>query len=189
MRSVKKALRDTLSVLQEMKVPISKKLSKETALTIIEAILKNFQMHYQAMYKNPVHRKGTITQNTLEAIQIGNEYDLQRMLYSLLLPIFPTVRQEVTSDNGYGSMRADLYVDDYDVVVETKCTRDSMSEKKLVDELGADGFHYKASTIFFFVYDKASVIKNPEAFKKVFIRERNTDGKRIRMVIVPPRCL
>ena len=41
----------------------------------------------------------------LKKIQIGNEYDLQRMLYALLVPIFPLIRQEAESDNGYGGMR------------------------------------------------------------------------------------
>ena len=40
-----------------------------------------------------------------------------------------------------------------------------------LEELGADGFHYKADFIYFFVCDKNDIIKNPEAFKKAFERQ------------------
>lgn len=185
--SVRRALRDTISVLQEMGDSINGRPSEDAGIRLIEKVLNNFHMYYQAMYRNPVHKKGTMAQSALKAIEIGNEYDLQRMLYSLLLPIFPTARQEVENDNGYSTMRADLYVDDYDVAIEIKCTRNSMSEKTLIDELGADGFHYKASTIFFFVYDKIHMTKNPAAFQKAFARERNTDGKMVRLVVLQPK--
>lgn len=73
---------------------------------------------------------------------INNEYDLQRMLYSIILPIFPTIRSEAYNDNGYGGMRADTYLEVYSLIIEIKCSRNNMIEKKIVEELGADGFHY-----------------------------------------------
>lgn len=111
------------------------------------------------------------------------------MLYSCLLLFFPTVRQETVNDNGYGGMRTDIYLEDYNLIIETKCTRKNMSEKKLTEELGADGFHYKADVIFFYVYDKEDIIKNPEAFKKAFLRGREKDGKMVRMFILQPIAL
>lgn len=122
----------------------------------------------------------------LKKIQIGNEYDLQRMLYALLVPIFPLIRQEAESDNGYGGMRADLYLEEYDLIIETKCTRASMTEKKLLEELGDDGFHYKAKTVFFFVYDKKNIIKNPDVFKAAFVREQEKNGKNIKVIVLQP---
>ena len=111
----------------------------------------------------------------LDSIQIGNEYDLQRMLYAILRPLFPSIRQEVNSDNGYGGMRADLYLDSCNLIIETKCTRDSMSERQLTEELGADSFHYPADNICFFIWDRSKIIKNPEAFKNKF--EKNLSEK------------
>ncbi len=108
-------------------------------------------MHYRAMYRQSVHKKGTLKAEVLNAVQIGNEYDLQRMLYSILLPIFPTLRQEVYSDNGYGGMRAEI--------------------------------------IYFFVYDKTGIIKNPEAFKQAFAREQEKDGKTVKMFILQAKEL
>lgn len=44
------------------------------------------------MYRNPTYKRGTLRPESLKSIRIGNEYDLQRMMYSLLLPLFPTAR-------------------------------------------------------------------------------------------------
>lgn len=182
--SLKKAIRDTIQFLEEKDSVSEKKLFKQQELLLIEQVLENFYMYYRSMYKNLIHKRGTLTQEALAAIQIGNEYDLQRMLYSILLPIFPGIRQEVYSDNGYGGMRADLYLETFDLIIETKCTHDSMSEKKLAEELGADGFHYNADNIYFFVCDKAGIIKNPEAFKTAFERKLEKDGKTVKAFIM-----
>ncbi len=182
--SLKKSLGDTIEILEENAFIYEDKTCKQKDLLLIEKILGNFYMHYRAMYRNPVHKKGTLAAETLDAIRIGNEYDLQRMLYSLFIPIFPTIRQEVYSDNGYGGMRADLYLDMYNLIIEIKCTRKSMSEKQLIEELGADGFHYCADTIYFFVFDKTQTIKNPEAFKEAFVREPQKGGKTVKVFIL-----
>lgn len=184
--SIRNSLRDTLCFLVERSVVSERELPKEIGLMLIERVLNNFYMYYRAMYKNSTHKKGMLTQEALNSIQIGNEYDLQRMLYSLLLPIFPTIRQEVESDNGYRGMRADIYLEDYNLIIETKCTRDSLNEKRLTEKLGADGFHYKADVIYFFVYDKGMVVKNIEAFKKAFERTQEKDGKSVKMFILQP---
>lgn len=182
--SLKRAIRDTIQFLEEKAFGSEKELFQQEEILLIERVLDNFYMYYRSMYKNPVHKKGTLTQEMLAAIQIGNEYDLQRMLYSVLLPIFPGMRQEVYNDNGYGGMRADIYLEAFDLIIETKCTRDSMSEKKLAEELGADRFHYKADIIYFFVCDKTSIIKNPEAFKTAFERKLKKDGKTVKLFIM-----
>lgn len=182
--SLKKAVKDTILYLDEKTFTSKKDTYARKELLLIERILNNFYMFYRSMYKDPVHKKGTLSQAILADIRIGNEYDLQRMLYSILRPIFPDIRQEVYSDNGYGGMRADIYLENYDLIIETKCTRDSMSEKKLTEELGADGFHYNADYIYFFVCDKAGIIKNPDAFKTAFERDLKKDGKTVKIFIM-----
>lgn len=184
LKSLKKSLNSVIQALEEKSVFLKKGTDVQAELKLIERILSNFYMYYRAMYKESVHKKGTLKEEILNAVCIGNEYDLQRMLYSILLPIFPTVRQEVYSDNGYGGMRADIYLDIYNLVIETKCTRKSMNEKQLLEELGADAFHYNAEIIYFFVYDKIEIIKNPEAFKHAFTREQKKDGKTVKMFIL-----
>lgn len=182
-KSILNAIKDATAFLDSIKSFTGSKISEETALTIVERILKNFYMYYQAMYRDPVHKSGKLVQEILDNIKIDNEYDLQRMIYSILLPIFPTVRQEVNSDNGYGGMRADIYLKEYSLIIETKCTRESMTEKRLLEELGADSFHYKAKTLFIFVFDKKHIIKNPVAFEKAFKRDKEKDGKTVRLFI------
>ncbi len=183
MIALKKSLEDTIQTLNERMIISEKEMDKQGEL-LIERILEHFYKYYQAMYKDPVNKRGTLTLDALNTIQIGNEYDLQRMLYAVLLPVFPTIRQEVYNDNGYGGMRADIYLDLYNLIIETKCTRESMSEKQLIEELGADGFHYRADVIYFFIWDKNRIIKNPEAFKKAFARERKKDGKTVQVFIL-----
>lgn len=41
-------------------------------------MLGNFHLYLRAMYQTPVHGKGTLKQNDLQRIVIGNEYDVQR---------------------------------------------------------------------------------------------------------------
>lgn len=182
--SLKGSLSDTIQILEENAFILEDKTYKQRDLLLIEKIMDNFYLYYHAMYREPVHKRGTLVSETLEAIRIGNEYDLQRMLYSLLIPIFPTIRREVYSDNGYGGMRADLYLDSYNLIIELKCTRKNMSEKQLLEELGADGFHYCADHIYFLVFDETGIIKNPEAFKEAFVREPKKDGKAVKVFVL-----
>ena len=187
--AIKRSLGDTIQALEESLLISEDKMDGQRELMLIEKILENFYMYHRAMYHDPVNRRGTLTPDALNAIQIGNEYDLQRMLYAILLPIFPTIRQEVYHDNGYGGMRADIYLDLYDLIIETKCTRESMSEKQLIEEMGADSFHYRADTVYFFICDKNRVIKNPEAFKKAFAREKKKDGKTVKVFVLQAKDL
>lgn len=184
--SIIKAIKDTVVYLDEINTISEAVIYEAVGIRLIEQILNNFYLYYRSMFQNPLHKKATMSMDELKKIQIGNEYDLQRMLYALLVPIFPLIRQEAESDNGYGGMRADLYLEEYDLIIETKCTRASMTEKKLLEELGADGFHYKAKTVFFFVYDKKNIIKNPDVFKAAFVREQEKNGKNIKVIVLQP---
>ena len=186
LHSLKRALTDTLDFLEENVGYLDSVRNNSTELELITKILNNFYLYYQTMYKSPVHKKCSWTQEKLDSIQIGNEYDLQRMLYAIIRPLFPSIRQEVNSDNGYGGMRADLYLDSCNLIIETKCTRDSMSERQLTEELGADSFHYPADNICFFIWDRSKIIKNPEAFKKAFEENPSEKSKTIKVFITQP---
>lgn len=188
----KKALRSAVEeILCFLNVEIGKEdagagRGKEDVSWVIENVLKNFHLYVHAMYQTAVHGKGTLSQEILQQIKIGNEYDVQRMLYALLLPIFPELRMEVNKDNGYSGMRADLYLDNYDLIIEIKCTRSSMTEKRLTEELGADAFHYRSKKLYIFIYDKERLIANTEAYKTAFRREYEKDGKTVEMYINQP---
>lgn len=159
-------------------------IDAKTACTIIRRILKNFHKYLEEMYHAPVHGNGTIKKEELDKIQIGNEYDVQRILYSIIRPVFPEARLEVVDDAGYGSVRYDIVLEKYDIIVEVKCTRPSMTERKLTEELGADGFHYKCNDLFIFIYDKVKLISNVDAFVEAYTKSKQAVGKTIETVVV-----
>ncbi|MCT4619203.1 MAG: hypothetical protein N4A62_07420 [Marinisporobacter sp.] len=75
---------------------------------------------------------------------------------------------------------------EYDVVIEVKCTRKSMTERNLTEEMGADAFHYKTDYLFFFVYDKENIIKNVDAFTKGYKRKKSDFGTDIEAIVNQP---
>ncbi|MGL4738591.1 MAG: hypothetical protein ACRCW2_14155 [Cellulosilyticaceae bacterium] len=161
--------------------------SELVAVQIVKKVLSNFYLHIKAMYQDELHGRGTLTQKDLDQIKIGNEYDVQRMLYALLKPIFPTVRLEKNEDNGYGGMRYDLVLEDYQIVIEVKCSRTTMSEKSLTEEIGADMAHYHGKYLFFFIYDKANKLKNAELFEAAY--SKTLDNKIIETYVIQPVVL
>ncbi|MCY6355288.1 hypothetical protein [Clostridium sp. ZS2-4] len=161
-------------------------IDKTIALIIIRRILNNFHKHIQAMYQEKVHGNGTIKQEDLRKIRIGNEYDVQRILYSLIRPIFPEVRLEVSDDAGYKSVRYDVILEEYSIVIEVKCSRKSMSERNLTEELGSDAFHYKGEYLFLFIFDKENIIKNTDAFENAYKREKGNFDKDIEAIVIQP---
>lgn len=165
-------------------IAIQATIDIETAIEIIRRLLNNFYKHIETMYQAEVHGNSKFRKEDLDKIKIGNEYDVQRVLYSLIKPIFPTARLEKADDGGYRSVRYDIVLDDYNIVIEVKCTRDSMSERNLTEELGSDSFHYKADHLFLFIYDKVKLIKNPDAFSQSFIRNIHDFDKTVETIII-----
>ncbi len=183
-KSIRKALRGTILLLQEIGECSEREMSKKTAILLVDSVLRHFPVFFRAMFEETLHKRSTLSQEDLGKIQIKNEYDLQRMVYAMLLPIFPTARTEVNSDNGYSGMRADIYLEAYDILIELKCPREGLPEKELTEQMGADGFLYKADTVFFLVYDKNCIVRNPEAFAKAFRRSRQSDGKMVKAIVI-----
>ncbi|WP_025683845.1 hypothetical protein [Paenibacillus maysiensis] len=153
---------------------------------IIRRIMRNFYKHIEEMYKKPVHGRGTIRQEDLAKISLGNEYDVQRMLFSLIRPIFPEARVEISDDGGYKSVRYDIYLREYETVIEVKCSRPKMSERELTEQLGSDAFHYREKYVYFFIYDKDKIIGNVDAFCKTYHKSLDIDGKQIETIIMQP---
>lgn len=170
--------------LQQVKV-----IEQSVALEVVRRILNNFYKHLESMYQSPVHGNGTIKKEDLDLIKIGNEYDVQRILYALIRPIFPEARMEVTKDTGYKSIRYDIFLDEYNIVIEVKCSRQTMKIRNLTEELGADAFHYNSEYLFIFVFDKEKIIENIDAFKKAYKREKIIFGKEVEAFVVQPITL
>lgn len=149
-------------------------------------ILENYYLFLEALLERPPHRRGGIKKEYLSGLKIQNEYDVQHLLYAYLKPLYPLARAEVSEDTGYGTVRTDIFLDSQHVI-EVKCTRGSMPQKKLIEELEADMVHYHAEHIYFFIYDKEKIIENPQLFRKIY--ETKVKGKRIHIVIHQPKIL
>lgn len=152
----------------------------------IEEILENYYLFLEALLERPTHKSGGIQKEHLAALRIQNEYDVQHLLYAYLKPLYPMARAEVSEDTGHGAVRADIQIDP-EHIIEVKCTRGSMKLKKLSEEIGADMVHYSAHNIYFFIYDKEKIIRDPLVFKNSY--ENKIEGKRIHIIIHQPKIL
>ena len=188
-RELDRAIRGTVEALGGLAQRLEESFTGPMAELIVQKILRNFYLYIRTMYQTEVHKKATIGKELLEQIQIGNEYDVQRMLLAIIRPVFPAARAEVVSDNGYSGMRCDLYIDEYDLAIEVKCTRKNMTEKMLTEQLGADGFLYDYHTIYMLIYDKEGIVENPAAFENMLKREYDRDGRQVRAFVVQPATL
>lgn len=158
--------------------------SQENALIIVKKILNNFYSHIEVMYESDVHGKAGITKNDLNKIQIVNEYDVQRILYSLIKPMFPEARIEVPEDAGCLSVRYDIFIENFSIIIEVKCSRKTMTERSLIGEISCDIVNYNHSNIFFFIYDKEKIIKNTTAFKDTY--NKSFGEKTVETIIIQP---
>ena len=184
--SVKSSIDKVLTLLRGTSVlgTVANELDEQTALTVVRLILRNFPKHLEEMYQKNVHGRGTLNKADLDKIILGNEYDVQRMLFSLLKPVFPTARVEVPGDGGYSGTRYDIFISEHNLVIEVKCTRSSMAERTLTEEVGSDICHYKHKHIMFFIFDKQKIISNPDAFECRY--SKPFDGKDVEAYIIQP---
>lgn len=153
---------------------------------ILSCVLNNFYEYLETLRERRLHGKATLSKFKLENIVIDNEYDIQFLLFAYLKPLFPKERLEVSEDTGYGTVRTDILIDK-DTCIEVKCSRLSMNEKALESQIKEDMVHYKQKNIFFFIYDKDKIVRNPPAFKECY--EEMMVGKNIYVVIHQPKKL
>lgn len=153
--------------------------------TELYKILEHFDLFLECLFQRVPNAKSTI-KDTINRIEIQNEYDLQHILYAYLKPIYNTERSEVSDDTGYGAVRFDIYIDSNNVI-ETKCTRDSMTLKSLQEEISSDITQYSAKNIYFYIYDKKKIIDNPQAFKQKY--EAITKEKNVYVIILQSKTI
>lgn len=149
-------------------------------------VLDNYYLFLESLLERPPHKRGGIQREQLSGLKIQNEYDVQHLLYAYLKPLYPLARAEVSEDTGYGTVRTDIFLDS-EQVIEVKCTRSNSKLKKLTEEIEADMVHYSAKHIYFFIYDKAKIIENPQLFRNTY--ENKIKGKQVHIVIHQPKIL
>lgn len=163
---------------------MQKENTAEGARICLERYLNDFYLFLEAFREVRPDKRATLSPEKLQAIQIENEYDLQHILYAALKPLFKDIRKEVTEDSGVGAIRSDIKISSISSIVEAKCTRKTMSLKKLTEEIEADIVHYEAEFIYFYIYDKEKIIKDKQNFETQF--NRNFDGKKVTSNVLQP---
>lgn len=158
-------------------------VSSGQAVKLVGVILDNFHTYCRQLYKEPIHGKCSSSLKAhLPGIKIENEYDLQRLLYPIICTVFREARIEENEDSGHHTVRKDIVLDEQDIAIELKCSRNSMTERQLSDEVAADIVHYSNRYIFFYIYDRENVIKNAQNFIRTY-EEKRIENKEIHVFL------
>jgi hypothetical protein len=105
-----------------------------------------------------------------EPLLINDEYDVQYLLAALLETRFDDVRPEdwLPTYAG-GARRVDFFLKNEGMFLETKMTRDGLTDSRVGDELIIDIEHYKqradCKALVCFVYDPDHRLKNPRGLE------------------------
>jgi hypothetical protein len=120
---------------------------------------------------------------------IEDEYDVQYVFSALLETQFDDVRPEEWGPSYAGkATRVDFFLKKESVVIETKMTRDGLTDGKLGEELIIDIDHYKqrpdCKALVCFVYDPEHRLKNPRGLENDLSKQH--DHLKV-MVVVRPK--
>jgi len=121
-------------------------------------------------------------------ISVEDEYDVQDLFRSLLSIYFEDIRKEEWTPSYAGSSsRMDFLLKTEQVVVETKKTRSSLTEKRIGEELIVDivkyCMHPDCKVLFCFVYDPEARIANPSGLENDLSKLHN--GLQVIVVVEP----
>jgi hypothetical protein len=123
-----------------------------------------------------------------EPLAMRDEYDVQYLLYALLETRFEDIRPEEWGPSYAGGVnRVDFLLKKESVLVETKMTRDGLTDRKLGEELIIDVAHYKqvprCQALVCFVYDPEHRLRNPRSIENDL--SKVTDGLDVRVLVRP----
>lgn len=150
------------------------------ALAIITRLLRRFP----AVVRELEHRHDRRS----PMAEIRDEYDVQDLLRSILAGLFDDVRdEEPTPSHGGLASRMDLLLKSEQIVIETKMTRASLSQRKVAEELATDKELYRSHpgcrTLVCFVYDPGRHLRRPASLEADL---SDLDGPVPTIVIVAP---
>lgn len=117
-----------------------------------------------------------------------DEYDVQYVFAALLETRFDDIRLEEWGPSyAGGANRLDFLLKNESVLIETKMTRDRLTDRKLGEELIIDVAHYKhthgCQALVCFVYDPEHRLVNPRAIENDL--SKVTDGLDVRVLVRP----
>lgn len=145
--------------------PLAEDLS--SAISRIEQLCNSF--HRSALSLKTRHSKRS-------GFVIKDEYDVQDLLGALLETRFSDIRsEEYTPSQAGKAARVDFILRPERVAVETKMTREGLSNGRLGDELIVDIERYRkhpdCKALFCFVYDPDHRVQNPSGLEADLSRE------------------
>ena len=79
---------------------------------------------------------------------------------------------EETENSGHHTIRKDIVIDSYDIVIELKCSGKSMTKRRISEEIASDMVHYGNRFLFFYIFDKENVTKNAVDFQNTYERKK-----------------
>ncbi|QOX64478.1 hypothetical protein FRZ06_14575 [Anoxybacterium hadale] len=173
----------------ENHIYFGEEVATNIGISIVRKIIANFHLFCKSLYKDSIHGKCSAEiKDNLSKIEIKNEYDVQQLMYPLIRAVFPDARLEKNEDSGHHTVREDIVIDSQNIIIELKCSRKTMNERSLSEEVAADIVHYNNKYIVFYIYDKENVIKNPHNFKKTY-EGKMVGDKQIYVEILQPTLL
>lgn len=163
----------------------SEMLSSE--LELIERVLSQFRRNgFFTWLLSSENSKSQYDKSTLKSLLPKNEYDVQHLLYSLFRVLFSECRTEVSHDDGYKTVRSDIYISDTTIIEVKSTTRPSMTESKLVEEICADMIRFSQKNHYFFIYDDRYLISDRDQFETVYSKNGSNSNKRVKIYVCYP---
>jgi hypothetical protein len=172
-------LRPLRDEINDRTLPTQAPTRRRDLLAELEAGLRRFPQFAGRLRKRSRNRAG---------IGITDEYDVQDLIHAALTIYTDDVRREETTPSFAGAgARMDFLLKRERIAIDVKCTRPSLDQRGLGDELSADiaryAAHPDADAVVFFVYDLATVVANHRGFEDDF-SARTTESLAVRCVVV-----
>ena len=148
----------------------------------IDSILSMVLNRFHKMAKSIKNRHANRT-----TLLIKDEYDVQDLLQGILRLFVDDVRAEDnTPSYAGGNSRIDFHLPEYDMYIETKMTREGLTDRKIGEELLIDIGRYKnsCSTLVCFIYDPKEMLENPYGLIKD-LENLSTDDLTVKVFINP----
>ena len=120
---------------------------------------------------------------------LSDEYDVQDLLHAVLKLHFDDVRPEVWTPQYAGSSnRMDFFINDSQIAIEVKYSKNNHTEKLIGDELLIDLAKYSeypnCKSLYCFIYDPDYCIGNPKGLEND-LNNKSTDSFMVKIFVRP----
>ncbi len=164
----------------QMKQPLYNNNEHGNALKEICRICSRFSNVIRCLRKRYAKR---------QPITINDEYDVQYVLKILLSVSFDDIRSEETVPSYGGlSSRIDFLLKNEGIAIETKMTRENLTDKEISKQLIQDIAQYQShpdvNTLVCFIYDSDRLIENPSSIIRD-LESNSGENLKVKVIINP----